>query len=137
MQSIKVDDEVFEYLQRLATPFVDKPNDVLRRLLLDGPGVAGQAPVSMLSRRPGALMPFIDEGMMQSGDTLTFKQPRLRKTHSASVTPDGWIEGNGIDFSAPSPALKHCVGHDINGWNWRHEQSDQLLDTMREELESR
>jgi len=31
---IDVDQEVFEFLQRQATPFVDSPNDVLRRLLL-------------------------------------------------------------------------------------------------------
>jgi len=33
--SIEIDQEVFEHLQRRATPFVDKPNDVLRRLLLE------------------------------------------------------------------------------------------------------
>ncbi len=32
--SIDVDQEVFEHLQGRATPFVDSPNDVLRRLLL-------------------------------------------------------------------------------------------------------
>src|SRR6266508_4093203 len=34
MRTIKVDDEVFEYLQHQAMAFVDTPNDVLRRLLL-------------------------------------------------------------------------------------------------------
>lgn len=35
--SIEVDEEVFEALQELATPLVDTPNSVLRRLLLEGP----------------------------------------------------------------------------------------------------
>lgn len=34
--SIEVDEEVFEALQELATPLVDTPNSVLRRLLLEG-----------------------------------------------------------------------------------------------------
>jgi len=33
MHEIKVDDEVFEYLQRKAVPLVDTPNSVLRRVL--------------------------------------------------------------------------------------------------------
>lgn len=35
---IEVDEEVFEVLQELATPLVDTPNSVLRRLLLEGGG---------------------------------------------------------------------------------------------------
>lgn len=35
MIKIEVDSEVFAFLQAQATPFVDTPNDVLRRLLLD------------------------------------------------------------------------------------------------------
>ncbi|GEM_PF-6432601 len=39
MPTIRVDDEVFRALQSKAMPFVDSPNDVLRRLLL---GTSGQ-----------------------------------------------------------------------------------------------
>lgn len=60
--SIDVDQEIFEFLQRRATPFVDKPNDVLRRLLLEvGPEEPSlpQAPVRSTAeeralRRTGA-----------------------------------------------------------------------------------
>jgi negative regulator of replication initiation len=31
---IRVDEEVYQWLQSLATPLVDTPNDVLRRLML-------------------------------------------------------------------------------------------------------
>lgn len=37
MPTIRIDDEVWKELQKMAQPFVDSPNDVLRRLLsLDG-----------------------------------------------------------------------------------------------------
>ncbi|CAM5677169.1 RAMA domain-containing protein OS=Streptomyces antimycoticus OX=68175 GN=SANT12839_101730 PE=4 SV=1 [Streptomyces antimycoticus] len=36
MRTIEIDDEVFAYLQRHGEPLVDSPNDVLRRLLLNG-----------------------------------------------------------------------------------------------------
>ena len=31
---IEIDDDVFEFLQKRAVPFVDSPNSILRRLLL-------------------------------------------------------------------------------------------------------
>ncbi|MCK5163615.1 MAG: hypothetical protein KAQ72_07855 [Desulfobacula sp.] len=34
--TIEIDSEVFNFLQSQAEPFVDSPNDVLRRLLMDG-----------------------------------------------------------------------------------------------------
>ena len=40
---IEVDGEVWAFLQREATPFVDSPNDVLRRLLLGGGRRAGRS----------------------------------------------------------------------------------------------
>jgi len=35
MISIEIDEEIFNLLQKQATPFVDTPNDVLRRILLE------------------------------------------------------------------------------------------------------
>ena len=40
--TIEVDEEVFEVLQQLATPLVDTPNSVLRRLLLEGEPRVGE-----------------------------------------------------------------------------------------------
>jgi hypothetical protein len=34
MPTIRVDDDIYRYLQERAQPFIDSPNDVLRRLLL-------------------------------------------------------------------------------------------------------
>ncbi len=36
---IEVDEEVFNYLQQNAKPFIDTPNDVLRRLLFEEPEI--------------------------------------------------------------------------------------------------
>jgi hypothetical protein len=51
--SIEVDEDVFEALQDLATPLVDTPNSVLRRLLLDGLAVReiGGSTASLASPR--------------------------------------------------------------------------------------
>ncbi len=133
MHNIKVDDDVFAHLQQLAKPFVDQPNDVLRRELLSNtPPIP--APAAMPSRRPGALMTFVETGSITQGDPLSFTQPRRKVTHRATVTADGWIavEGGG-EYDAPSPALKECVGHDINGWNWVHDPSGRTLNTLRNE----
>jgi hypothetical protein len=52
--SIQVDREVFEFLQRHATPLVDTPNDVLRRLLLANAGESPQeeSPMSATASAP-------------------------------------------------------------------------------------
>ncbi len=48
-QTIEIDMEVFEFLKMQAEPFVDTPNDVLRRLLLSGklPSRVAQDNISM------------------------------------------------------------------------------------------
>lgn len=42
-QTIEIDDDVWAVLKRNAEPFVDTPNSVLRRLLLDAPAAAPKA----------------------------------------------------------------------------------------------
>jgi len=60
MREIQVDEEVFRELQRLATPFVDTPNTVLRRLLL-GEGRTPPDDISTRERRVDALLEDTDE----------------------------------------------------------------------------
>ncbi|MEQ4303739.1 hypothetical protein ABNF97_20565 [Plantactinospora sp. B6F1] len=133
-----MDDEVYALLQQHAQPFVDRENDVLRRLLgLDGeqpPRTAG-AP----RRRTGDLMPFINAELLRPGDELVHVQPRRGLEHRATVTSDGHLElADGRVFGKPSPALKACVGHDINGWDqWTHTPSGHRLKDLREELRRR
>lgn len=126
LRKIEIDDEVFTLLQREAVPFVDTtPNDVLRRKLL------GQTPLT--SGRQGDLMPLIDAGRLKPGDRLMHHQPRKGRTFAAEVTSDGYIQlDDGRKFAAPSPALKACVGSEINGWyQWIVERTSQPLQELR------
>ena len=52
--SIEIDDDVFALLKEHAEPFVDTPNDVLRRLLVDAPNVR---PRNNQSPKPGIAIP--------------------------------------------------------------------------------
>lgn len=55
---IEVDEEVFEILQELATPLVDTPNSVLRRLLLEGGlGMWGRSTMDVAESRRLAYRP--------------------------------------------------------------------------------
>ncbi|CAM5671317.1 hypothetical protein [Streptomyces mordarskii] len=130
MRTIEIDDEVFAYLQRHGEPLVDSPNDVLRRLLLNG----GTPPADP-ARRSGALMFILEAGLLQPGDELEHHQPRLRRTHKATVTADGWVElPDGRSFPQPSPALKAQTGSEINGWGqYMHVPSGRRLQDLREE----
>ncbi|MFE9007426.1 hypothetical protein ACFYOY_35800 [Streptomyces sp. NPDC007875] len=132
MRTIEIDEEVFAYLQRHGEPLVDSPNDVLRRLLLNG-GTLPADPAG--ARRPGALMFILEAGLLQPGDELEHHQPRLRRTHKATVTADGWVElPDGRVFAQPSPALKAQAGSEINGWGqYTHVPSGKRLQELREE----
>lgn len=129
VKKIDVDDEVFAYLQREAIPFVDiSPNDVLRRKLL------ARAPSLTSEGKPGDLMPLIAAGRLQAGDRLVHHQPRKRRSFTAEVTSEGYIQlPDGRRFAAPSPALKACVGTEINGWyQWKVERTDGTLQDLRD-----
>ncbi|MFD5316858.1 hypothetical protein [Streptomyces sp. NPDC127098] len=136
MRTIEVDDEVFAYLQSRSEPLVDTPNDVLRRELLNsgkptGDGTGG--------RRAGALKPLIDAGLVAAGDTLRHHQSRLKRTHEATITADGWIElPDGQVFPRPSPALQEQTGNAINGWSqYTHVRSGSRLEDLRDKLAQR
>ena len=47
MESIKIDNDVFEYLQKHARPFVDTPNSTLRRLLFNDSNAPSPKPKTM------------------------------------------------------------------------------------------
>ncbi len=54
MPTIRIDDDVWEFLQKQARPFVDSPNDVLRRLLLAPDQVMRVEPRAEISLKTGA-----------------------------------------------------------------------------------
>lgn len=132
MHTIKVDDDIFAYLQARGRPFVDEPNDVLRRELLgDDPS---EPVVAKPSRRPGSLMSLLRAGLIAADDKLIYIQPRRHNVFHASVTADGWITVDGTDYDKPTPSLRECVGTAINGWLWVHEPTGKTLDQLRKEI---
>lgn len=126
-RKIEIDDDVFAFLQKHAQPLVDTENSVLRRLLLGGPTLPPRG------GRSGELLPLIEAGRLLAGDQLVHHQPRKGKTHRAIVTAEGALElANGSIHLKPSPALKECVGNQINGWDgWRVERTGETLSEIR------
>ena len=53
------------------------------------------------------------------------------------MTADGWVEVPGLPpFKKVSPALKACVGTEVNGWSrWVHERSGRSLSDLRDQLQ--
>jgi hypothetical protein len=139
-RTIEVDDEVFAFLQQHCEPLVDTPNDVLRRLLLSGGSEEPQEKTAStrrrLPRRPGALLPLINAGVLAPGDVLRHEQPRRRMVHEATVTPRGWLKlADGRSFSTPSRALAEQTGTTINGWIYVHVPSGKPLHALRSQVE--
>ncbi|WP_238433582.1 restriction system modified-DNA reader domain-containing protein [Micromonospora tarensis] len=133
MHRIEVDDQVYALLQQHAEPFVDRENDVLRRLL----GIdLGPEKVKEDGRPGGDLMGLIEAELLVPGDELIHVQSRKGRTHRAVVTTDGYLRlPDGSTYAKPSPALKACVGHDINGWGqWTHARSNVPLQALRKKL---
>ncbi|MFI0220653.1 restriction system modified-DNA reader domain-containing protein [Streptomyces lydicus] len=133
MRTIEVDGEVFAYLQRHSEPLVDTPNDVLRRQLLNDKRPSADRAGN---RKTGVLMPIIEAGLAAPGDKVRHYQSRLKRTHEATITADGWVEiPDGRSFPQPSPALKTQTGSEINGWgHYTHIPSGRRLQELREEL---
>lgn len=99
MPTIRIDDEVYRFLQDKAVPFADTPNDVLRRELRIGSPEKGQIQETQRSRvsrvprgvstprrafeRPIVMALRERGGSMQAGDALKAVEQRMR----ASFTP--------------------------------------------------
>jgi hypothetical protein len=136
---IMIDADVHAALRALAIPFVDKDeNDVLRRHLVDAaPPAPAQSPARPTPHRaPGALKVYLDQGLLHVGDPLVHRMVRKGLEWRATVTEDGWVKTDGGEYRAPSPALKECVGSEINGWHhWTHETSGKRLTELRKMLE--
>ncbi|MFI7491510.1 hypothetical protein ACIBXA_24335 [Micromonospora echinaurantiaca] len=133
MPTIRIDDEVYELLQRKAKPFVDTPNSVLRREL-GLPDDAPQVRSDRTGRAPGELAPLVQAGLLQAGENLVWK--RRQSTHRAVVTADGWLElEDGRSFETPSGAARTLSGYEVNGWrNWGRARDAVRLSSLRDQL---
>lgn len=133
--TIRIDDEVYERLQKEAKPFVDTPNSVLRRLLgLDSE--VSETPVGgeRDAVRRGELAPLIEAGLLEVGQRLVWK--RRQTTHEAAVTVDGSLRlSDGRVFGTPSGAARALSGYEVNGWrNWGRPEDDVRLSSLRDRL---
>lgn len=112
MRSIRVDDEVYAWLENQAVGF-DAPNSVLRRLA----GLADEQEPPAEDDKDGKLLPLIQAGRLKAGETLTWHRPRKNETHRATVTDRGCIRiADGRVFTDPSPAAVALAGYESNGW---------------------
>lgn len=142
---IRVDDDVYAELQKRAQPFVDTPNDVLRRVLgLNAPGsertraltVRTEPPVvSDVEHDRGALFDMVAAGKLAPGEKLVWERPRRGEHHTATVTAGGRLrldDGDSPPFKSPSGAAHSICGHPVNGWlQWRRERDGVLLQDLR------
>jgi hypothetical protein len=130
MPTIRIDDEVYEWLRRHAEPFVDTPNSVLRRTL----GIGAQTSPAERAKTGGQLLPLVEAGLLASGDDLEWR--RRDATHRASVTADGRLRlETGEVVDSPSAAAKALSGYEVNGWRaWGRARDRIRLSTLRDRL---
>ncbi|MEV5826055.1 hypothetical protein AB0L25_10800 [Spirillospora sp. NPDC052242] len=113
MPTIRIDADVYAWLEKQAVGF-DDPNSVLRRLA----GLDGKAEPQAEGEEEGKLLPLIKAGRLKAGDTLVWHRPRKNETHHATVTERGCIRlADGRIFTQPSPAAVALAGQQTNGWD--------------------
>lgn len=109
MKKIKIDDEVFAYLQNKAMAFVETPNDTLRRLFN-----LNKSPNSTRgnNRRPGKrkkrqtnLLELIDAGLLRDGQRLHLMD------YSERIIPglEGVISKNRIVWNGTSYSMSELA----------------------------
>ncbi|MGC0375785.1 hypothetical protein [Streptomyces sp. SAI-229] len=131
--TIRVDDEVYEELQKRATPFVDTPNSTLRRVLgLPGkeaqPGSTAVAP----SSPEPALRPLLADRRLHPGQQLVWRRRNLHRVHYAEVLEDGTLRlEDGSVHDTPSGAATALAGNSQNGWTAFATEDGILLRDMR------
>jgi len=127
LRKIDVDDEVYAHLEQAATPLVDTPNSVLRRLL----GLDSDASTP----KPGQTSPLatlVASRRLSAGQRLTWHRHNHKKTHLAVVTEDGQLRlEDGTTHKSPSGACGAISGIAINGWSAWHTEDGKPLQALR------
>jgi Restriction Enzyme Adenine Methylase Associated len=144
MPTIEVDNEVFGKLQDRARPFIDTPNDIIKRLLDDVDALSNaDAPaefnppvtVKVDVQRIGRLHGLIEKGLVKPGDKVRHRRKRTNDVFEATITEGGCLKVDGVaePFREPSPALRHFTGSQIDGWNnFMHIDSGRTLRYLRD-----
>ncbi len=124
MPTIRVSDEVFNVLKRLAEPLVDTPDSVMRRVLgLDAAVVSGKT---------GNLYPLLQSGALAAGDQLVWHRKRLGERHVTTVTANGSLElADGRIASSPSGACTMLSGKSYDGWEMWQRADNVFISALR------
>ena len=105
MRSIEIDEEVFEFLKHHAEPLTDKPNDVLRRLLLS----KGDTRLSIgnLPEIPAGTPKSLEQVLVVSWMTLKTPSNRVQAVQTVA-------DINGISFQTVTDKCCRQLGLSSN-----------------------
>jgi len=130
MPTIRIDDEVFAGLQEKATPLVDTPNTVLRRML----GLESKRTLAPETDMQGELLPLLKLGRLKVNNELVWNRPRKKETYRAVVTAGGCLKlPDGHIAVTPSAACSRLTsGGNFNGWREWHTIEGVPINDLRE-----
>ncbi|MGW1046759.1 DUF4357 domain-containing protein [Streptomyces sp. NPDC002547] len=85
----------------------------------------------------GPLAELLLKGVLEAGDTLSFRQRRAGREAVATVTADGRliVEGQAVPFTSPSKAASAVTGTSSNGWVLWRTADGRTLDALRQQLQ--
>jgi len=115
--------------------FLDVEGDHEPTLTADG-SASGEDITSIEGRRL-RISDLLEEGILNPGDALIWKRPRVGEEYEATVTPGGDIQlKDGRTFSSPSRAATEAAGiRSYDGWYaWRTVTGGETLHSLRERL---
>lgn len=91
-----------------------------------------------ISRLEPQLLPLIEAGLLSPGQELTWHRPRLRRTHTVTVTAEGALKvPDGSVWPSPFQAALRTAGHPANGWALFATADGRSLQELRASLEDR
>lgn len=103
---IQVDDEVYAFLQKHGTAFVDQPNDVLRRLLLQGRVALktdASAPNSEMEGTPTRRAAAVSAGRVRNATGGKETRPKRSRAPSDALLPES-------EYEMPILFVLECAG---------------------------
>ncbi|HPR90092.1 MAG TPA: hypothetical protein PLD93_01525 [Synergistaceae bacterium] len=150
MRHIEIDEEVFKYLQSHALPFVETPNDTLRRLFgvnktrSDSEKPIAVRPVSFrMKRQKTRLSQLTKSGVLREGQKLILHDHRKNPVPGIEAFIRGdRLEWKGSTYSMTALAKKHLreICHyqspEVQGpAHWYTEANERVFDLWKKYLE--